>query len=271
MPSFCDVLPFGDEELTEIPLSSPPLLVVIAQVRFPMIASIANQGFIGSFQEELRPYYPIMRQEQEVQFAITPDGAVQAQAPNAIWRFIDLDENWRVTLAPSFLSLDVGDYTSRSEFITRFRSVLQALENHFAPQVFDRLGVRYVNRLVLDNQLPSLEDLARREVLGIVGQEIGGEATVLRSISDNEVHTPEGVMHARWGVLPADFTLDPFHGPPIDKPSWLLDLDMYTPPSPRPFSVKGAAELAESFATRIYGVFRWAVSSELLDHFGGNQ
>lgn len=270
MATFLDIPPFGDDPLEEVPLDSDPLIAVIAQVRFPPVASIADQAFIGSFQEELRPSYPVLRPEREVRLAFTPTGAVQAPETNVVWRFVDLEENWKVSLAPSFLSLDVGEYTSRTEFVARFRSALQALANHIQPQVLDRLGVRYVDRLELTEDLPALDELVRTQVLGVAAQNLGGASDVSRSISDTEVRTSDGAMRARWGVFPANTVLDPFHGEPPARPSWLLDLDMYTAAGSRPFSVAEVAGLTESFAERIYRVFRWTVSKELLKHFGGN-
>jgi len=269
MPTFCEIQPFGDDPLAEVPLNAPPLVAVIAQVRFPPIASIADQAFIGPFQEALRSTYPVLRPEREVVLAFTPNGAVQAPESGVVWRFTDLEDNWKVSLAPSFLSLDVGQYTSRIEFVARFRSALQALQNHIDPQVMDRLGVRYVDRLELTEDLPDLGVLVRPEVLGAAAHDLGGATAVSRSISDSEFHSSDGVMRARWGVLPANIALDPFHGEPPARPSWLLDLDMYTGTGPRAFSVEDVAALTESFAERIYRVFRWAVSNELLKHFGG--
>ncbi len=270
MPSFLKISPFGEDPLEEVHLESAPLVAVIAQVRFPTIASIATQSFIGAFQEELRSSYPVMRQEREVRLAFTPEGAVQAPESNVVWRFVDADENWKVSLATSFLSLDVGEYTSRKEFVSRFRVALQALENHIRPQVLDRLGVRYVDRLELTEELPALDELVRSEVLGVAVQDLGGSSHVSRAISDSEIQASNGVMRARWGVLPANTALDAFHGEPPVRPSWLLDLDMYTAAGSRPFVVEEVAGLTESFAEQIYRVFRWTVSDELLRHFGGN-
>lgn len=267
MATFCDVAPFGDEPLAEVPLENPPLVAVIAQVRFPPIASIAEQSFIGPFQEELRPTYPVLRPEREVRLAFTPDGPVPTPESNVVWRLTDIEQNWRVSLAPSFLSIDVDTYTSRKEFVARFRAALQALHNHIKPQLLDRLGVRYVDRIELSDDVARLHRLIRPEVLGAVGHDFG-DATLSRSIADSEIRSTEGIMRARWGVLPAHTALDSFHGEPPATPSWLLDLDMFTSKGSRSFEVAEAAQLAELFAERIYRVFRWAVSDELLELFG---
>jgi hypothetical protein len=38
----------------EVPLTDPPLVRVIAQVRFPLIASVEKREFIAPFQEAFR-------------------------------------------------------------------------------------------------------------------------------------------------------------------------------------------------------------------------
>jgi len=269
MATFSEILPFGSDPIDEVLLDSPPLVAVLAQIRFPPIASIANQGFIGPFQEEVRHTYPVMRPEQEVNFALTPGGAVATSESNVIWRFADIDENWKISLAPSFLSLEVSRYTSRVEFVARFRTALQALQRHVGPQVIDRLGVRYLDRLEITDELPDLRELVRPEVLGVAAHNLGSNSEISRAMSDIEIHEHSGIMHARWGVLPANTALDSLHGPPPASPSWLLDLDMFTRPGTQPFEASDIAELTESFARSIYRVFRWTVSDELLRLFGG--
>ena len=54
----------------EIPLRTAPLVRVIAQVRFPVIASIDTRGFIASFQEALREAYPVLRPEMTQGFVV---------------------------------------------------------------------------------------------------------------------------------------------------------------------------------------------------------
>lgn len=271
MATFSSIAPFGVDPISEVPLDAAPIVAVIAQLRFPQVASIATPAFVGPFQEELRPTYPVMRHEKEVRVTLTPNGVTQAPESDIVWRFVDLEESWRVSLAPSFLSLEAtGEYTSRTEFIARLRSVVQALENHIKPSVYDRLGVRYVDRVEIDEDLPVLSELIRPEVLGVSTCELGGGSTLARSIVDSEFRLNDSALRARWGTLPASTGIDPFHGAPSSKPIWLLDLDMYTAEGVRPFAVGDVVSLAENYAAQIYRVFRWAVSEEFLKHFGGN-
>jgi hypothetical protein len=38
----------------------------------------------------------------------------------------------------------------------------------------------------------------------------------------------EGTVTARWGSLPANATYDPDNVEPLAKPSWVIDLDIFT-------------------------------------------
>jgi len=261
--------PFGDP-VPEVPLPRAPLIAVIAQVRFPSVASIVREDFIGPFQERIREAYPVLRQEREVSLVLTPQG-VQAGGDSApVWRFLDRDDSaeWKVSLASSFVALDTSRYTSRNDFLDRLGAVLDALAATVRPSTCDRLGVRYVDRVLLDEDDLSLASLLRAEVLGVATVEPGGDAALVHNISDSEFRLDDAVLHGRWGQLPPRAQLDPFHGDAVDAASWILDLDMYDT-NLGGFDVGTLTSRAATFAERIYRFFRWAVRPDLLRRYGG--
>lgn len=263
-------VPFGDEPLDEVALPDVPLIAVVAQLRFPAIASVAREEFIGPFQEAIRTNYPVLRQEREVSMALTPRGLEAGADSDHVWRFLNKADTWRVSLAPSFVALDTTDYVDRAGFVERFRAVLVALAGSVAPATYDRFGLRYADRLVLDddNGTDALNVLVRPEIRGMSTSPLGQDAELIHTVSDAEFRLAGAVLHGRWGLLPPRAQLDPLHGDPVEQPSWLLDLDMYTN-SPGDFAVEGVVGLAEEFANRIYRFFRWAVEPELLRRCGG--
>ena len=150
----------------EVPLDNAPLVRVIAQVRYPLIASVESRRFIGPFQESIRNDYPVLRPEDSRSVVLGPKGAVTTRS-DVSWRFSDAPQTWRVTLAPDFLALETWQYTSRADFFNRFRRVLTELHVHVTPRMVDRLGVRYIDRILGDN-LRALPQLVRPEVAGIL-------------------------------------------------------------------------------------------------------
>lgn len=248
----------------EVPLKDAPLVRVIAQLRFPEILSVEQREFVASFQEATRDKYPVLRQEQTQGFLLGPGGVAQAK-PRIAWRFSDTTAEWRVSLASEFLALETTRYVSRSDFFGRLRFLTEALIEHIGPSQLDRLGVRYIDRIVG----PTVDDitaLVRPEVRGIVGTSIATQA--VHAISESLFSLTGAQMLARWGCLPAGATVDPSAIEPAKEKSWILDLDMFSA-APMPFEVDPVISEAQRYAERIYTVFRWAVTNEFLVRFGG--
>ena len=250
----------------ELPLTDAPLVRVIAQVRFPDILSIESPAFVAPFQEALRADYPVLRQERVQGASFGPDG-VSATAPPVVWRFSDEDGDWRVSLSSGFLTLETARYESRSDLLSRLRALLAALEEHVAPRVVDRIGVRYIDRIV-GGALEDIAELVRPELLGVVATDMGARAE--HSLTESVFRlSGSDVLLARWGAVPANASADPDAIEPVLERSWILDLDVSTTERVS-FGVDAVAATAERFAERAYTVFRWAVTPAFLRRYGGD-
>lgn len=259
--------PFGGP-VPEVPLPAAPLIFVVAQARFERIASISSEEFVAGFQETLRPAYPLMRREQQAGILMGPDGAVVQAEGGAIWRLDEQPAGWQVTLSPDSVALATSVYTSRSDFIRRLDVVLEAVQRDLGVRFCERLGVRYVDRLG-ELLLGRLDDLVRGSLLATVTTSLGDDGVELvHSFNDSTYHLSEGTeLHARWGILPAQATLDPAL-PPADERSWVLDIDAYTQVRQR-FERSVLVAKAELLAQRVYRYFRWSVQDNFLREFGG--
>lgn len=236
---------------------------VIAQLRFPQIASLEKRDFVAPFQEAIRSSYPVLRAEQ-VQDFILSQGAVSV-VPQMVWRFSDVENHWRVSLAPDFIALETTAYSSRDDFLTRLRDVLGALDEHVEPTVIDRFGVRYIDRITP----PLVDDIAqlvRAEMLGLVGTPMACNVQHMLTLATFTVQDAQ--MVARWGRVPANSTVDPAALEVIEEPSWILDLDMFKDGA-RPFDTSILLDEARGYAERVYSFFRWAVTEEFLRRYGG--
>lgn len=249
----------------EVPLASAPLVRVIAQVRFPLVVAIEQRDFVAPFQESIRTRYPILRQEHMQGVLLGPAG-LTPQAPQTAWRFSDESNSWRISLAPDFLAIETINYSSRSDFITRFQDAVIALASHVNPKLIDRLGIRYIDRIAGD-AMNDIVALLNPEVRGILGTPLAADVT--HSICESMFSLDGAGLIARWGSLPPGGTVDPAAIEPINQRSWILDLDMFSS-APMPFSVEQAVQYASRFAERIYTVFRWAVTNDFLRRYGGD-
>lgn len=253
---------------TEIPLPSAPLVRVIAQVRFPLVASVDRREFIAPFQEAIRAEYPVLRPE------VAPNMSVQAGEPmsvhvrsNVVWRFHELGQPWRVTLAADFLALETTSYTSRADFFARFERLLEALQRHVQPGAVDRVGVRYIDRLT-GAPMHQLADFIQPALLGAFGSGLAPHAVI--ALSEGLFNLPDeaGQLRARWGLVPPNATVDPMAIEAVSERSWVLDVDAFHE-GERAFVSGELAAQARQLAARAYAFFRWSVTDRFLSHFGG--
>ena len=93
--------PLGGPAPAEVNLREPPLVRVLAQIRFPDILRIDAKADVAGLQEEIRGDYPLFEQQtiQQVQFQVGASEPAIRQMPGSnLWRFISADRNWRLSL-----------------------------------------------------------------------------------------------------------------------------------------------------------------------------
>ena len=264
--------PLSAEIPTEIPLPKSPLARVIAQVRFPPILSIAKPDRVADFQEVLRSSYPHLNKE-EVQSIKRGADQVTHIDEEIIWRMADQEETatWRVSLGVDFVAIETSDYTSRTDFLSRLRAVVSNVEECFHPADTKRIGVRYIDQLKGD-AVDRIGELIQPSVLGIL-QSDGASTKMLRDstvhlMTQAQLQAKEGLIQGRWGSVQPNTTYDLNALPPVNEPTWVLDIDMFTLDT-QPFESEGLNARAEVFAKRLYGVFRQMVTDEFLRFYGG--
>jgi len=252
----------------EVPLPNAPLIRVVTRINFPAVVSIGKSEFIATFQEALRAEYPVLRLEPIIVFGMSSNvPGMPSPQSQTVWRFNDTANAWRVSLGQDFVALEARSYTSRMDYVERLTRVLNALTELIDPQLVDRIGVRYIDRIV-GAPIKDMGRYVRPEVLGVLATAAAGE--VLHSLSESvfTVSEHKAQLMARWGQIPPNGTVDPSAIEPIAEPSWILDLDMFSQEA-RPFTVTGVTDDVRAYSERIYTFFRWAVTSEFLKLFGG--
>ena len=257
------VLPLQGPAPKEIPLPNAPLVSVIAQVRFPTRLAVRNPDRIIGFQDLIGTHYPHLERQDIPSIIIGPSSPSMGGEGSVHWRFADDTRNWRVTLAQDFIALDTHAYESRTDFLQRLKTILQALEETLAPTHMTRFGIRYIDQ-IKGESLTRIATLLRDEVIGVANS-LGAPAKQL--LTHIEVAAEPGDLVARWGKLPANMTVD-LNMPPIREDSWIIDLDV-SKSGESPFLTEAIIETATLCAERIYAVFRWMVTKDFLRTYGG--
>jgi uncharacterized protein (TIGR04255 family) len=257
--------PFSGPPPEEVPLPRAPLIRVLSQITFPPILAIEKTENVASFQEKIRAAYPNFQGEVMHEIQIDPNNQPNISKTH-IWRFEDKNRRWQASLAPNFLALTTAHYTSRSEFLSRMGELIAALQDTIDPQIMQRVGLRYIDRLQ-GEPLQHLARFIRPEFLGPNTADY--QHAAIHILTQALFNTEENAkLSLRWGRVPPHATVDPQAVQPINEPSWVMDFDMFND-SEGSFQHTDLAPLLEKFAQRIYSVFRYMVTDDFLKYYGG--
>lgn len=254
--------PLGGSPPVEVPLARAPLLRVIAQLQFAPIAMMdqPNPGAVANFQEALRNDYPFYEpsSEQMLQITVGPAGQSTTPVNRQVWRFLDFERNWRISLTSEAVSLEAMKYSSRSDFLLRWSVILAALALHIKPNVNIRVAMRYLNR-IQEPEVADVVKLIKSDYLLPLFKT--NKAQVRHSVSETALSVEEGEMLLRMGKLPKGGTVDPNVMEPIDSETFIIDIDVSSL-TQKKFNPEELNGIFEGFAGRAYSVFRHVVTEE---------
>lgn len=248
-------------------LKRSPLVLVVAQVRFPTVLRVSDRDFVAPFQEAIRASYPVASEEQEIQMVIGPHGAQQLPGQKQ-WRFHSRDSQCSLVLSDTAFTLETRNYKDADDFLGRFSEALAALELHVKPALCDRIGLRYVNeiRQPQATNATSWHGLIDPAFLGPIDGELGRRYQVARTIEDISIaRGPDEFISLKHGFLPEGTTIVPTapnSAAPVVGPFYLLDIDHFLVRR-GDFDVAFARETLEKFHSVIYDLFRIALTEQL--------
>lgn len=127
-------------------LSRPPIELIIAQVRFPLVADLLDPAGIAAFQGAMRRDYPLLNREDQIELQFGRADEPRT-ARSFLWKFEDLSRTWTVTLAPDFLAIEVKNYQSFGELSKRLQDAFARLCEKHDITARTRLGLRYMDRI----------------------------------------------------------------------------------------------------------------------------
>lgn len=261
--------PLFGQPPVRVQLDAAPLVRVLGQVQFARIVNISKEQFIGDFQNSVRGQFPVIERDvaQSIDVSLDGGGVASSLTEEVIWRMFDPRREWRLSLAPSALTLETMRYTSRTEFLDRLQFLIDALADTIQPSLATRVGFRYVNRIDSQVDVDDLGNLVEPELLGLSSAALRNG--VQMAVSQAQCQTAEGLLLARWGLLPAGATHDPDMAPPSGVQSWFLDINSFTTSGlPEDGFIAGPLiAKINTMADRAYAFFRWSVKGRFLERY----
>lgn len=256
-----------------------PLAQVIIQVRFPVIAHLQTLEGVAPLQDALSGLFPYMNRNkvQQVSMMVGPAGPA-ASASNESWvNEFTSDDGWTLSVTESSASLSVNgsDYPGLQGIEETFEQVCVALTQAARVQRCDRIGTRYMN--VVRTDRTGWSSWFRPEIIGLAEPRVTPPERLLATITETRLRRPptgafawavdrpvEGIT--RYGVVPAGSVIAGVPPRPLDKPSFVLDIDMFIA-APQKFVPKTLGEQFHELHAEIEKIFFWAVTDAGKEEF----
>jgi uncharacterized protein (TIGR04255 family) len=236
-----------------------PLEEVVCQLRFPPILRVEAESPVA-FQEKIRSRFPLYQRSATGLPALPlslpiPVNLMQAFAgiTQPQHEFLTPDGAWKLTLHRDFIALTTSTYTRWEGFRTYFQEPLAALREIYQPAFFQRVGLRYRDRI--DRPKLGLADvpwreLLRTEVLGELGDPV---------ISPHIEH----ILRELTIKLADDLgRVRVVHGLDPGTQQYVIDSDFYAEGQLDPGAV---SNVMDSFNKRSARFFRWCIHPKLHD------
>ncbi len=241
-----------------------PLVLTLAQVRYPAVIRFGEQSRLAALQDDLAGDYPDARPEQQMSVTVNLSGVQQSQAGSTLWRFSSLDGTWSVVVGQDAVTIESRAYEQIDHFSERVRRVLDAVEKHLSPTHQRRLGLRYVNEFRHEDgeTMATWRGLLNSELLGLSGRL--GES-VDHSFHEIRASTEDGVLLIHHGLLRGSASGTPEVA--ASEPYYLLDLD-YFDETPTAWNTEEVVLRICDWNEIMYRLFRWSMTPSLFEHLG---
>jgi uncharacterized protein (TIGR04255 family) len=259
-------MPLTLPDVDHRPLAKSPLAVTVFQVRFEQNLSVGDGATGLRIHQQLggrEGLYPRVESQQSVtaQMQISPLGISPITASGVPARGLRMRDDagtWVLSVMPDFASLETTAYTTwTNDFRERLIAILNAINEHVSPRVEERVGLRYVNRVIEpDVTIPSdFQGLIAPSLLGAVADPLWSQA-VTSSQQQLEMDITDDIKCLlRHGTLPRStgFGLE----------AYLLDFDLFRQ-QPREFNVENIVQAADDLNNTATALFQGALTGDYL-------
>ncbi len=260
-------------------MAQAPLAQAIVQVNFPIVPLLQTLEGAAAVQQLLGGRYPYLAQNvvQQMSLMVGPAGPAAPLASQAVVHELTADDGWSLTLTLSSASLSVGPtYAGINDFVGRFAEVCIALRAVANVARCDRLGVRYLDLVQLNEDAEHWEEWFRPEIVGVAATKLS-RPTLVSSLTEtrlrsqpagpfDDVRLPiEGVL--RHGVVPPGSMLVGVPPRAVEEPVFVFDMDAFVAGT-QVFDPAGLAEQLRALHAEIEKVFHWAVTAQGRERFG---
>lgn len=248
MPDFPSHLVVKQPVLRKSPLSS-----VVCQMTFPEILGF-DPSAVRPLQVALAADYPVVSREEGMRVNIVDSSVAPTGEVRQIFSFRDNEDHWAVTLSSDSLALETQRYEDFGDFAQRWHKVCAEVTRAMEITQQNRLGLRYINQIPLDEGF-DLHSVLRTELVSLVGGGPDQTQELVRSFQEAVFKQDDGFVAFRHGLVDAEGTKN-----------YVLDFDYFSEER-GPLDLESQDHTLINFNHGIFNLFKWSVDDATFDAF----
>jgi len=197
---------------------------VVFRMDYPLILDL-EETIPKDFQKNIYALFPILEIQSLKGLEIKEDGTKSSiiNKEKKVWKFFTKSRDFEVELDSDHLAVNAKKYTNFDDFLEKINLILDAFYSIYANTVSNRLGLRYINQIVLAED--SYFDWSRYLKSSLIGNIdfVEDKSKLRRIFQVIEIYPKEDVfLSFKSGIFNSTFPAE------ISRKEFILDYDCYT-------------------------------------------
>jgi uncharacterized protein (TIGR04255 family) len=211
-------------QLEEIRYQRNFLKNVIFRIDFSPIVRLQKE-LSPDFQDSLRDNFPSLEAQVATEFhtAITEGRRIDETLNSHLWHFNNSERTQRIIISYKSLVIEFLEYTHFSEFSQIVEKVYSVFSNIYKPIDLQRLGLRYVNNIVMNSGHPlEWAELINPHLTHQIEHFIADKTQLSRAMSQSTLLRGDHTIVFSYGIYNSEFPAR------ISRKEYILDYDCFT-------------------------------------------
>lgn len=215
-----------------------------------------SQMAVDSFRRMISDDFPKLepRERISMQMTMDPTQRLTEEKRIKVYYFNNATTNNSITLEPDAVTFDIRTYNNYAEFRILVQKVIQNLETENPSTTVSRIGLRYVNQIILNEGNPlEWTGFIKDTLISSIGF-VERKNELSRLIGVIELNKSDYLIKFQYGWFNSEYPN------PIAKKEFLLDYDCY---SKNETDLSSVLNQVDIYHTAIKGLFSYSILDDL--------
>lgn len=249
------------DELKTIKYKTNFLKNVIFRIDFSPIIRLKKE-LSPDFQDILRPNFPLFEEQTAVEYftTIKEDSKIDETRTSRLWHFFTREKTQKVTVSYQHLAVEFFKYTHFNEFSQNVEHIYNSFSSIYKPLDLKRLGLRYINNIVIDEGHPlEWSEFINSHLTHQIDNFIVDKTQLSRAMSQNVLNRGDHTIIFSYGIYNSEFPAK------ISRKEYILDYDCST----TDFDNNEAISKLKKYNLEILEFFEESITDVLRAKLGG--